>query len=86
MNFADRLNKLPPYLFIEIDKKKKRLMDRGVDIISLGVGDPDLPTPEHIVRAGKEALSNAEYHRYPFGAGLKEFREAIALWYDSRFG
>ena len=82
---ADRISKLPPYLFVEIDKKKKKLIDKGIDIISLGVGDPDLPTPEHIIKSGQESLSNPKYHQYPFGAGLKEFREAIAVWYKTRF-
>jgi LL-diaminopimelate aminotransferase len=86
LKFSDRLQKLPPYLFIEIDRKKKQLQEKGIDIISLGVGDPDLPTPEYIVKAGQRALADPQYHQYPFGAGLKDFREAVALWYRDRFG
>lgn len=82
---SDSLKKLPPYLFIEIDRKKKAAMDRGVDIIALGVGDPDQPTPEHIIKAGQAALAKAENHQYPFGAGLMKFREAVASWYKTRF-
>ncbi|MDI6640920.1 MAG: LL-diaminopimelate aminotransferase [Elusimicrobiota bacterium] len=83
--FSNRLKKLPSYLFIEIDRKKKELESSGADIISLGVGDPDLPTPEHIVKAAQEALTNTAYHQYPFGPGTAIFRQAIAKWYKSRF-
>ena len=86
MKYADRMNQLPPYLFAEIDRKKKAAMDRGVDIISLGVGDPDLPTPAHIVKAGQDAMAKAANHQYPFGAGLLSFRKAIAVWMKKRFG
>jgi LL-diaminopimelate aminotransferase len=86
MKYADRINKLPPYLFAEIDRKKKAAIDRGVDIISLGVGDPDHPTPPHIVKAGQAALAKAVNHQYPFGAGLLSFRQAIASWTKKRFG
>ncbi|MFH1540943.1 MAG: LL-diaminopimelate aminotransferase [Elusimicrobiota bacterium] len=83
--YSKRLKKLPPYLFVEIDKKKKLAIERGVDIISLGVGDPDLPTPKHIVDAMKNAVEEQKYHHYPFGEGLVEFRKAVANWYKSRF-
>jgi len=86
MNYADRINQLPPYLFAEIDRKKKAAIDRGVDIISLGVGDPDQPTPPYIVKAGQAALAKAANHQYPFGAGLLSFRKAIAAWMHKRFG
>lgn len=82
---ADRLNKLPPYLFVSIDEKKKAAMARGADIISLGVGDPDLPTPAHIVAAGQKALTDPANHQYPFGSGIKRFRETVAAWYKTRF-
>ncbi len=85
LKYSDRLNKLPPYLFVEIDRKKKKLLDEGVDIIDLGVGDPDYPTPKHIIAAGKKALQKAENHRYPFGVGLRKLREVIAEWYKQRF-
>ncbi|MFH1784077.1 MAG: LL-diaminopimelate aminotransferase [bacterium] len=86
VNYSDRLNSLPPYLFVEIDRKKKDLMAKGVDIINLGVGDPDNPTPQHIIKAGKKALDDPKNHVYPFGIGLKRFREAVAAWYSERFG
>lgn len=85
ITYSDKLSKLPPYLFVEIDKKKKAAIERGVDIISLGVGDPDQPTPDHIVKAGQDALAKPANHQYPFGSGLKKFREAAALWYKNRF-
>ncbi len=87
MTFAasDRLGKLPPYLFAAIDAKKKAAIEKGADVISLGVGDPDLPTPSHIVEAGKKALEKAVNHQYPFGAGMMAFRRAAADWYKSRF-
>lgn len=85
-NFAERIKKLPPYPFIEIERKKKELIAKGVDIISFGVGDPDLPTPEHILKSCQEALTNPKYHQYPFGPGLIEFRQAISQWYRNRFG
>ena len=65
---SDRLGQLPPYLFAAIDAKKKAAKDRGADIISLGVGDPDLPTPVRIIAAGQAALAKAANHQYPFGA------------------
>lgn len=83
--YAERIKKLPPYLFIEIDKKKKALIDKGIDIISLGIGDPDLPTPEHIVKSCQDALTVNEYQKYPFGPGLVEFRNAVCAWYKERF-
>ena len=85
INYSRKLQKLPPYLFVEIDRKKKAAIEKGVDIIALGVGDPDQPTPEHIIRAGQEALARPSNHQYPFGAGMKSFREAVAGWYKSRF-
>lgn len=81
----DKLKKLPPYLFIEIDRKKKEAIDRGSDIISLGVGDPDMPTPNHIIKSGQDALTKPANHQYPFGAGLLSFRKAVAGWYKERF-
>jgi LL-diaminopimelate aminotransferase len=83
---ADRLTKLPPYLFAEIDKKKREVRARGVDVIDLGIGDPDLPTPSHIVRALQGAAEKPEHHRYPSYEGLLAFRQAAADWYAKRFG
>ncbi len=85
MKYADRINQLPPYLFAEIDRKKKAAMDRGIDIISLGVGDPDLPTPDFIIKAGQSAIAKAANHQYPFGAGLLSFRKAVSAWMKKRF-
>jgi LL-diaminopimelate aminotransferase len=85
IRYSKKLEKLPPYLFIEIDKKRKAAIDRKVDIISLGVGDPDQPTPAHIIKAGQEALAKPENHQYPFGAGLKKFRESVSAWFKMRF-
>lgn len=83
---ADRITQLPPYLFAEIDRKKAEIQAKGVDIIDLGVGDPDLPTPDHIVAKMKEAVANPAYHTYPSYAGMLAFREAVAEWYQRRFG
>src|SRR3954471_17568225 len=85
MKYSQRIEKLPPYLFAEIDRKKKAAIDKGVDVISLGVGDPDLPTPAHIIKAGQAAMANPANHQYPFGAGLMSFRKAIAAWMQKRF-
>ncbi|MDR1511832.1 MAG: LL-diaminopimelate aminotransferase [Endomicrobium sp.] len=85
INYNEKLKKLPPYLFIEIDRKKKEAIEKGKDIISLGVGDPDLPTPKHIIEAIKKAVVKPVNHKYPFGAGLLSYREAICKWYKKRF-
>ncbi len=85
IDFSEKLKKLPPYLFIEIDKKKKQAKDKGVDVIDLGVGDPDIPTPDHIVEAANKAMRILDNQRYPFGIGLLEFRQAVADWYKKRF-
>ncbi len=79
------LAKLPPYLFAELDRKKKSALARGVDIISFGIGDPDMSTPQYIIEAGKKALADGRNHHYPLGPGLTLFREAIARWYKRRF-
>lgn len=83
---SDRLKKLPPYLFIEIDRAKKRARDEGRDIIDLGIGDPDIPTPGFIVDAMNKASRDPKNHRYPLDAGLPEFRQAIAKWFNKRYG
>jgi LL-diaminopimelate aminotransferase len=83
---AERLRKLPPYLFKEIDRKKTEMKAKGVDIIDLGIGDPDLPTPRHIIEALKEAVENPATHRYPAYAGMPAFKKAVAQWYKERFG
>ena len=86
MRTAKRIEKLPPYLFAEIDRKVAEAKARGADIISFGVGDPDLPTPQHVVDALAEAARDAATHRYPSYTGMPEFRKTIADWYQSRFG
>jgi len=82
---ADRLKRLPPYLFKEIDSQKEQVRAKGIDIIDLGVGDPDLPTPPHIIEALKRAGSDPANHRYPSYSGMGEFNTAVAKWYKQRF-
>ncbi len=83
---ADRVKKLPPYLFKEIDRMKAEIIEQGVDVIDLGVGDPDLPTPRHIIESLKKAVENPSTHRYPSYSGMNDFKEAVSRWYDRRFG
>jgi LL-diaminopimelate aminotransferase len=83
---ADRLAALPPYLFAEIDRVKNEVKARGVDIISLGIGDPDMPTPEFIVDALYSSAKKPENHQYPSYVGLRSFRAAASAWYKGRFG
>jgi LL-diaminopimelate aminotransferase len=83
---ANRLNKIPPYLFAEIDRKVQEKKRAGVDVISLGIGDPDLPTPARIVHVLQEAAADPANHRYASYFGLAELREAIAGWYGHRSG
>jgi len=83
---ASRLSLIPPYLFKEIDDKKAEVRARGVDIIDLGVGDPDLPTPRFIVEKMLEVVQDPSTHRYPAYSGMKGFRQAVACWYQKRFG
>lgn len=84
--YADRIKYLPPYLFAAIDKAKQDALAKGVDVIDLSVGDPDLPTPSHIVEAMREAVKNPENHQYPSYAGKLSFRTAVADWYRRTFG
>lgn len=86
MRVAKRIEALPPYLFAELDRKLDAKRAEGVDVISLGVGDPDLPTPPHIVEAMVEAIRDPATHRYPSYYGTLEFRSAVAGWYERRFG
>lgn len=85
IKWADRINELPPYLFAEIDAKKEEIIAKGVDVIDLGVGDPDIPTPDHIIEALNRASKNPENHVYPSYVGMISFREAVANWYKTRF-
>jgi LL-diaminopimelate aminotransferase len=83
---AKRINELPPYLFAEIDRRKREALARGVDLIDLGIGDPDIPTPAPIVEKLVEGASKPANHRYPNSAGMREYRQAVASWYQNRFG
>jgi LL-diaminopimelate aminotransferase len=83
---ASRLSKIPPYLFAEIDRKVQEKKRAGVDVISLGIGDPDLPTPQRIVHVLQEAAADPANHRYASYFGLAELRQAIADWYGNRSG
>ncbi|MBU4464069.1 MAG: LL-diaminopimelate aminotransferase [Proteobacteria bacterium] len=85
MEKSDRLNSLPPYLFKEIDRKKEEVRKSGVDIIDLGVGDPDMPTPLHIIEALNRAALDPANHRYPSYTGMDDFNKAVARWYKRRF-
>jgi LL-diaminopimelate aminotransferase len=82
---ARRINELPPYLFAEIDRRKREALGRGVDLIDLGIGDPDIPTPSVVVEKLQESASKPVNHRYPSSSGMPEFREAVGNWYQSRF-
>jgi LL-diaminopimelate aminotransferase len=84
--YADRIKHLPPYLFAAIDKAKQEAKKKGVDIIDLSVGDPDLPTPRHIVDALARAARDSTNHRYPSYEGKLAFRRAVADWYKETFG
>jgi LL-diaminopimelate aminotransferase len=86
MKIAQRIETIPPYLFAEIDKKKEEAIKRGVDIINLGIGDPDQPTPNNIIEKLRESVKDPKTHDYPPYAGTAEFRQAVALWYKNRFG
>lgn len=83
---SDRLKALPPYLFAEIDRKKKAALAAGRPIISLGIGDPDTPTPDFIIEAAQAAVADPATHQYALDRGDAKFREAIARWFQARFG
>ena len=83
---AQRLSLLPPYLFAELDRLKREVAETGVDVISLGIGDPDLPTPAPIVERLRATAGDPVNHRYPDYQGLDSFREAATRWYQRRFG
>ena len=82
---SKRIKTLPPYLFAKIDAMKDEVKKRGVDIIDLGVGDPDTPTPKHIIEKLKEAAENPANHKYPSYVGLLSFRDAVSKFYKKRF-
>lgn len=85
MKTAKRMDLIPPYLFAELDKKKAAAIAKGVDVINLGIGDPDMPTPTHIVESLQKHVENPETHNYPPYDGTKEFRKAVAEFYLKRF-
>jgi LL-diaminopimelate aminotransferase len=86
LRVAQRIGTLPPYLFAELDRKVTAKRETGADVISLGIGDPDLPTPRHVVEALQEAAEDPATHQYPSYYGLPAFRMAVADWYAQRFG
>jgi LL-diaminopimelate aminotransferase len=83
--FADRVTRIPPYLFAEIERVIKEKKAQGVDLISLSIGDPDLPPPPFIIDALKEEVANLKNHNYSFSQGEPDFRQAVAAWYKKRF-
>lgn len=83
---AERLKALPPYLFKEIDRVRAEVAARGVDIINVSIGDPDRPTPEAVVKAGQAAMADPANHQYPSYQGMPAFRQAVAEWFEGRFG
>jgi LL-diaminopimelate aminotransferase len=83
---AERLDRLPPYLFVEIERRKRELLDQGVDFVDLGLGDPDLPTFPEIVAALQGACADSSTHRYPPQRGSRSLREAIRRWFEARYG
>ena len=86
MKFARRLEHVPPYLFAELERKIDEKRNAGVDVISLGIGDPDLPAPPAVVAEMQRQVARPETHRYPSNCGLPAFREAVAAFYGERFG
>src|SRR3989338_5879664 len=82
---SDRLKRLPPYLFVEIDRAKKRAAESGVKVIDFGVGDPDLPTPGFVISAMQKSIKDPAAHHYPLDRGSPHFRQAISNWYKKRF-
>ena len=86
MEFAKRIDNLPPYLFVELSRKIAEKRSQGEDVISLAIGDPDTPTPTHIIERLCQSARDPANHRYPESEGLPELRGAIAQWYQRRFG
>ena len=86
MKFAERIDKLQPYLFVEISRKINQKRAAGIDVITFAIGDPDIPTPPHILDKLLEAAQDPPNHRYPESDGLPQFRRAVSDWYGKRFG
>ena len=85
IDLAGRVKDLPPYLFATIDKMKQEALSKGVDLIDISIGDPDTPTPRHIVESMRKAVKNPVHHQYPSYSGMLSFRQAVADWYRKRF-
>src|SRR5262245_42517755 len=83
---AERIRNLPPYLFVEIDRRKRAAIAAGKDVINLGVGDPDQPTHAFIIERMKHAVDVPANHRYPFDAGAPAFRKTVAEFFQRRYG
>ncbi len=83
---SDRLKALPPYLFLEIDRAKRRAIEKGVKVLDFGIGDPDQPTPKFIWSAMQKAVKDIKNHHYPLDRGSAVFRLAVSQWYKKRFG
>src|SRR6201996_5683884 len=86
MRPSSRLERIPPYLFAELERKVAAKRAAGIDVISLGIGDPDTPTYPPIVEAAQRAVADASTHTYPSNRGRKEFRDAVVTFYARRFG
>ncbi len=86
MRFSERVQSLPPYLFADIERRIAERQAVGIDVISLGIGDPDMPTPPHIIEALKAGAEDPATHQYPSNRGELCFREAVAGFYEKRFG
>ena len=86
MRLASRIDKVPPYLFVEISRKIAEKKAQGIDVISFGIGDPDIPTSDEVIERLRETSLDTANHRYPETDGLPEFRRAAADWYQRRFG
>jgi len=86
VRISKRIKGLPPYLFVQISEKIAEKEAKGEDIISFAIGDPDIPTPDHIIQRLCQAAKDPANHRYPESQGLPQFRQAIAEWYERRFG
>lgn len=86
MKFAERVGQVPEYLFVQITRKIAEKRAQGIEVVSFGIGDPDLPTPDNVLDALEEAARDSDNHRYPESEGLPEYRQAVANWYHRRFG
>jgi LL-diaminopimelate aminotransferase len=86
MRPSRRLERIPPYLFAQLERKVAEKRAQGVDVISLGIGDPDTPTPQVVIDALRDAAGDPGTHQYPSNRGRQEFRDAVAAFYARRFG